>query len=489
MRGLLAIGLCLAPLLVLHASATADIDDRDVEVLAALHQDAPGSQLVITTSDGRTNYNIGDTVVFRITSRRGDWYLTIFDFQTSGSVVEILPNRYSGSILLRSGQTRLVPSEADGFRYRVAGKPGVERILVIGTSKPISLTPGDIAQFANPNALFRTIGERSRFDFLTTTRDILVEQTSQAALQYTVATLTFTIESQAQPIPPSPEPQPPQPEPQPQPPQPQPPRPPTKWAVIVGIARYPTSPLRYTVRDANAFYSEGCQLIGIPRSNCVLLLDEKATAGNFVSAVLRLSERVHENDTFYVFFSGHGTYKDDDDGDEPDGKDEFLCFVDKLLRDDTFYELMQRVHARCKVLFLDSCFSGGAARGVRSIGPPRVWDRALGVLDGFWSGESVHYTRDIYEPALPRGNVLLAASLPNQPSLEDPRIKHGVFTYYLLKGLRGEADFDGDRKIRLDELRDYLKIAVPRHVATMPGGGRQDPYMAGAPPRGFTVRP
>jgi uncharacterized caspase-like protein len=34
---------------------------------------------------------------------------------------------------------------------------------------------------------------------------------------------------------------------------------------------------------------------------------------------------------------------------------------------------------------------------------------------------------------------------------------HGIFTYYLLKGLNGEADIDGDKLVSADEISLYLK--------------------------------
>ena len=44
----------------------------------------------------------------------------------------------------------------------------------------------------------------------------------------------------------------------------------------------------------------------------------------------------------------------------------------------------------------------------------------------------------------------------------DQGIKHGVFTYYLLEGLGGKADFDGDGVITLDEIYRYVSVKVPQ---------------------------
>ena len=37
-----------------------------------------------------------------------------------------------------------------------------------------------------------------------------------------------------------------------------------------------------------------------------------------------------------------------------------------------------------------------------------------------------------------------------------------MFTYYLLEGLRGAADSDGDGIITVDEAYGYVAVAVPR---------------------------
>ncbi len=50
----------------------------------------------------------------------------------------------------------------------------------------------------------------------------------------------------------------------------------------------------------------------------------------------------------------------------------------------------------------------------------------------------------------------------NELSTEDDRLEHGVFTYFLLKGLRREADMDSNGVITVDELYLYVSREVPR---------------------------
>lgn len=61
-----------------------------------------------------------------------------------------------------------------------------------------------------------------------------------------------------------------------------------------------------------------------------------------------------------------------------------------------------------------------------------------------------------------RGRVILSASSANQPSQERSDLGHGAFTYYLLEGLRGAADRNGDGAITIDEAYYYVAEKVPQ---------------------------
>jgi len=60
-----------------------------------------------------------------------------------------------------------------------------------------------------------------------------------------------------------------------------------------------------------------------------------------------------------------------------------------------------------------------------------------------------------------KGRVIITASGANEVSTEKDDLKHGVFTYFLLEGLKGAADFDNDGIITVDEAYNYVSINVP----------------------------
>jgi uncharacterized caspase-like protein len=60
-----------------------------------------------------------------------------------------------------------------------------------------------------------------------------------------------------------------------------------------------------------------------------------------------------------------------------------------------------------------------------------------------------------------KGRIVLSASKASEVSEEREDLGHGVFTYYLLEGLRGSADADRDGVITVDEAYGYVSKKVP----------------------------
>jgi uncharacterized caspase-like protein len=73
-----------------------------------------------------------------------------------------------------------------------------------------------------------------------------------------------------------------------------------------------------------------------------------------------------------------------------------------------------------------------------------------------------------------KGRIIITASSASEVSKESDDLKHGYFTYYLLKGLKGAADVDGDGFIDVNEISSYLNREVPEAT-----GQRQHPVKKG----------
>ena len=109
--------------------------------------------------------------------------------------------------------------------------------------------------------------------------------------------------------------------------------------------------------------------------------------------------------------------------------------------------IFNRLRSDRLIFIADACYSGASggrtisiAGGLRAV----ISDK---FLDRISSG---------------KGRVILTASGANEVSAEKPEMQHGIFTYYLIRGLEGEADADRDGLITVDEIYNYVYREVPR---------------------------
>jgi WD40 repeat protein len=264
-----------------------------------------------------------------------------------------------------------------------------------------------------------------------------------------------------------------------------------KYAVVVGLSRFRApdiAPLQLTVADAKAFYEflTSPQGGGFPKDNVRLLLDAEATRVNIEDAFKNfLPRNAGRDDTVVMFFAGHGTPDIDLTGRADDGMEKYLVPYDADLEKiaatcipmSNFTEIFGSIRSRRVILFLDSCFSGGGA-GKHEV--PDALARTCSGPSKSLRGITVtsHFINQLTEGPSGYGKVLITASQANEQALELPELGHGLFTYYLLEGLSGKADKNGDGYVVLNEAYDYLEERVAAHSRR--AGGKQTPMMAGA---------
>ena len=260
---------------------------------------------------------------------------------------------------------------------------------------------------------------------------------------------------------------------------PPPPPPPSRdqWAVVIGAGRYesPEVPrLRYTVPDAEGLYQILIGPAGFKQEHVLLLTDRterKPTLRNIKWALgTFLARSAKKDDTVFIFFAGHGAPEVDQQGVERDGLAKYLVPIDAEPDDlystalpmDELQTIFNRIEAERVVVFLDACYSGAA--GGRTFASKKT--RAMNVDDLFLE----RLTRS-------KGRAILTASRPAEVSLELPELGHGVFTYYLIEGLKGAADLNHDGIVSLQELYEYLEQQVTQKARSV--GGNQHPVMKG----------
>jgi hypothetical protein len=255
-----------------------------------------------------------------------------------------------------------------------------------------------------------------------------------------------------------------------------PPPPATQWAVIIGVGTYESSAvprLRYSVADADAIYAT---LIasGFKKENLLLLTDKterKPTLRNIKWALgTFLARSAHKDDLVMIYFAGHGASEVDQRGIERDGLSKYLVPVDAdpddlystALPMDEMQNVLARIEAERVTVFLDACYSGAA--GGRTFASTKT--RSVSVDDIFLD----RLTRS-------KGRAIITASRPSELSIELAELGHGIFTYYLVRGLQGYADSNRDGIVSLQELYEYLAQEVSRKSRQV--GGNQHPMLKG----------
>src|SRR5580704_8398774 len=220
---------------------------------------------------------------------------------------------------------------------------------------------------------------------------------------------------------------------------------PRGYALVVGVAKYKNLPakaqLDYAERDAESVYSVLINPEGgnFRAENVHRLIGPKATLANLKQELeVWLPSVAKEPDRVVIYFAGHGFIS---------GGRAFLApyDIDPANVGATGYPMDtlgavagSRIKAKSKVLLTDSCHSG-------SISP---------------DAEMAQLNKSLLD--LSRSMFSLTASRDRERSFESKNWGdgHGIFTYYVVKGLEGAADESGDGIVTADELAEYVHSNV-----------------------------
>jgi len=230
-----------------------------------------------------------------------------------------------------------------------------------------------------------------------------------------------------------------------------------KYAVIVGISKYKNggvglTNLKYASRDALAFrdFLESAAGGSFPKENVQTLFDEDATSQNLRSALFTFLTKPRPQDLVVIYFAGHGA------PDPNDSRNLYLLTYDTqpddmggtafLMSDlqDVFDRILKAKHV---ITLIDSCHSYGIS-GER-----------------FGAKQNNLSNQYLERYASKADRAVITASDVSELSLEGEQWGggHGVFTYFVLKGLENdEADANKDGTVTAGELFAYLSEKVPQ---------------------------
>lgn len=227
-----------------------------------------------------------------------------------------------------------------------------------------------------------------------------------------------------------------------------------KYALIIGISRYRNSNaipnLDYAHMDARSIYEFLQQPAagGFTRDNMLLLSNEDATLASIKQALTNFVTKASTNDLLLIFFAGHGapdrfapenlyviahdTYVDD--------MPKTALAMPELLR-----YVEQNIRSKRVVLLMDACHSAGLSSG--------------GTRDLANNLSNLYLEKMLYQE---EGRAIITSSDVNERSHESKKWGngHGVFTYYVLEGLKGGADSNQDHFVSVGELFRYVRHKV-----------------------------
>lgn len=236
------------------------------------------------------------------------------------------------------------------------------------------------------------------------------------------------------------------------------------YAIVIGIENYRQKLPKadFAVQDAKLMTEYLTKAMGYPEENIVTLLNEHATNVDFAKYFEKwLHNNAEKDGTVFIYYSGHGA-PNPKTGDAYlvpyDGDPAFIEQTGYSLR--RLYESLGKIQAKEIIVALDSCFSGAGGRSVI----------AKGARPLVMSMESLQIPQKI--------TVLSAASGDQTSSTYDEK-GHGLFTYFMLRGLKGEGDANGDGKIEIGELFNYIRPQVER-IARKTYNNEQSPQIIGS---------
>ena len=231
-------------------------------------------------------------------------------------------------------------------------------------------------------------------------------------------------------------------------------------ALIVGVEGYKNTPAQaiYADSDAKMFRDYASEKLGIPDNRIETLINDGAELTDMLLSVKNwLARSVKQDRTdVYVFFAGHGLASDD--GEKMyllpyDGSPQLLDRT-AILRDELFSDIAA-ANPRSVTVFLDTCYSG-TTRGTDML----VASRPIAIR--------------AKQQNIPDGFTVFTAAGGDQTAKPLEEAKHGMFSYFLMKGMEGDADSNSDNQITAAELHEYVEQNVVQQ-----SGGSQVPELQG----------
>lgn len=218
------------------------------------------------------------------------------------------------------------------------------------------------------------------------------------------------------------------------------------WAVAVGVSQYKATHIFSSLNTTDDHAQEFARLLEgydiTDQAEIPVLTDIGASRSQILGmlkSVFLDTTKIGVNDVVIFFFAGHGESVNGKAGlcpfDYADSRD--------LITESEIWSILEQSPARHKVCFIDACKT-----------EHQIMARGLSLEER----EALNRSReDIKE-----GIVYFTSTKVGEPSIELGNRHGAIFSYHLLKGLKGLADANSDRTVTIEELYQYVSEEVKR---------------------------
>ncbi len=243
---------------------------------------------------------------------------------------------------------------------------------------------------------------------------------------------------------------------------------PALWGLSIGVSKYQSTmtDLKYADMDARClsefFETKAKQLYS--EVHFKTLVNEQVTRDSIIDHISGHLGQAAPQDVVFIFMAGHGIKH------AQTGSYYFMPhdvdannLLSRGLRMSDFEESINILSENVGklIIAMDTCHSGALNVNVRTASGGENLAEVLKASTGVY---------------------ILAAAKGGEGSIEDLRFRirgsdsgHGVFTYTLIEGMMGKANFDGNDYISVNELFQFVSKQVPRLTK-----GRQHPFIRSA---------
>lgn len=222
------------------------------------------------------------------------------------------------------------------------------------------------------------------------------------------------------------------------------------WATVVGVSKYTYMPqLNFPDDDAYKMsaFLQSTKGGALNYDQVQLLVDNKATRKGILTSVQETFAKADANDVALFYFSGHGLNGSlipiDFNGYQ--NKIEYTELVD----------IVKKSKAKQKIIIMDACYSG-----------------SMMVARSPYANQLTEFYNALGEAG--EGTAIISSSKQQEYSMEDTGLRSGVFSYYMINGMKGSADYNRNGIVTITELFNFVSTNVKLYT-----GGAQSPQISG----------